>query len=85
MPGVGFNPQNPHNPHYQESKERVPCMPESRRDQLRHALNMGPHPTNACPQPPLLAFEKELHAPRWGTAFFAMHAGEALLVWTLTT
>ena len=60
-------------------------MPESRRDQLRHALNMGPHPTNACPQPPLLAFEKELHAPRWGTAFFAMHAGEALLVWTLIT
>ena len=53
----GFNPQNPHNPHYQESKERVPCMPESRRDQLRHALNMGPHPTNDCPQPPLLAFE----------------------------
>jgi hypothetical protein len=38
MAGVAFNP---HNPHYQESKERVPCMPESRRDHLCHALGRG--------------------------------------------
>ena len=45
-------------------------MPESRRDQLRHAMNIGPNPTNACPQPPLLAFEKELHAWAMGHCVF---------------